>query len=171
MATNDGRSLGIPISKERRAEIALADASALHLAAISYGDSWKKRGGVGAFMMLARKWDRIENQLQKPPKGDLFGHLVIDKRKEGLIDDIVDLRRYLLLVQTEHRDASINAQTQYVIQNNPGWYLGPNPYKLLADYWAIFELETRRRQWNVFHWDLRTQVTNLHRILLEFPLP
>ena len=28
----------------------------------SYGDSWRKRGGTGAFMMLARKWDRIENQ-------------------------------------------------------------------------------------------------------------
>ena len=25
-----------------------------------YGDSWKRRGGIGAFMMLARKWDRIE---------------------------------------------------------------------------------------------------------------
>ena len=24
-----------------------------------YGDSWRKRGGVGAYMMLARKWDRI----------------------------------------------------------------------------------------------------------------
>jgi len=31
----------------------------------SYGDSWRKRGGVGAFMMLARKWDRIENQCIK----------------------------------------------------------------------------------------------------------
>jgi len=28
----------------------------------SYGDSWRNRGGIGAFMMLARKWDRIENQ-------------------------------------------------------------------------------------------------------------
>jgi len=31
----------------------------------SYGDSWRKRGGIGAFMMLARKWDRIENQTYK----------------------------------------------------------------------------------------------------------
>ena len=29
----------------------------------SYGDSWKQRGGVGAFMMLARKWDRLEKQV------------------------------------------------------------------------------------------------------------
>ena len=25
----------------------------------SYGDSWRRRGGTGAFMMLARKFDRI----------------------------------------------------------------------------------------------------------------
>ena len=39
-----------------------ADVKALEVAEKSYGDSWKKRGGIGAFMMLARKWDRIENQ-------------------------------------------------------------------------------------------------------------
>ena len=30
-----------------------------------YGSSWKKRGGIGAFMMLARKWDRLENILKE----------------------------------------------------------------------------------------------------------
>ena len=39
-------------------KIAKQDAQKLHEAEQSYGDSWKKRGGVGAFMMLARKWDR-----------------------------------------------------------------------------------------------------------------
>ena len=29
-----------------------------------YAGSWQKRGGPGAFMMLARKWDRIESQAQ-----------------------------------------------------------------------------------------------------------
>ena len=41
------------------------DAEALSAAEQSYGDSWKRRGGTGAFMMLARKWDRIENQASK----------------------------------------------------------------------------------------------------------
>ena len=41
--------------------IAKEDVLGLTKAQQSYGDSWKKRGGVGAFMMLARKWDRIEN--------------------------------------------------------------------------------------------------------------
>ena len=43
-------------------EIAQNDLQALQRAEQSYGDSWKRRGGVGAFMMLARKFDRIEHQ-------------------------------------------------------------------------------------------------------------
>ena len=30
----------------------------------TYKGSWKKRGGVGAFMMLARKWDRLQGMLE-----------------------------------------------------------------------------------------------------------
>ena len=76
------------------------DVSALHEAEKSYGDSWKKRGGIGAFMMLARKWDRIENQ-SNDYTYDIFLALEEDQRPEGLIDDIRDLRRYLLLVEAE----------------------------------------------------------------------
>ena len=77
----------------------------------SYGDSWKKRGGCGAFMMLARKWDRLETQSEKC-NWDLFSAILNDKRPEGIIDDIRDLRRYLLLVETE-MEASISiAQVQ-----------------------------------------------------------
>ena len=42
--------------------IAITDTKVLIDKGRSYGDSWIKRGGVGAFMMLARKWDRIEQQ-------------------------------------------------------------------------------------------------------------
>lgn len=66
----------------------------------SYGDSWKRRGGVGAFMMLARKWDRIENQTMKN-KWDVFEAIKSDPSNSGIIDDIRDLRRYLLLVEAE----------------------------------------------------------------------
>ena len=76
------------------------DVSALHEAEKSYGDSWKKRGGIGAFMMLARKWDRIENQ-SNDYTYDIFLALEDDQRPEGLIDDIRDLRRYLLLVEAQ----------------------------------------------------------------------
>ena len=43
--------------------IAQNDVDKLETAEKSYGTSWRQRGGVGAFMMLARKWDRIENQV------------------------------------------------------------------------------------------------------------
>lgn len=80
---------------------------------VEYNRSWKMRGGVGAFMMLARKWDRLENQLKRddaptsadgaraPAKYDIFEHIEADPRAESVIDDIRDLRRYLLLVETE----------------------------------------------------------------------
>jgi len=66
----------------------------------SYGGSWKKRGGCGAFMMLARKWDRLELQAETFSY-DIFNAVEADGRKEGIIDDIRDLRRYLLLVEAE----------------------------------------------------------------------
>ena len=81
-------------------QIAHEDVQQLHEAEKSYGDSWKQRGGVGAFMMLARKWDRLEKQTKKF-KWDIFQAAHEDKRDEGIIDDIRDLRRYLLLVEAE----------------------------------------------------------------------
>lgn len=106
--------------------VADGDVAGLKKAQLSYGDSWKRRGGVGAFMMLARKWDRLENALRpmnegagsgtaflaRPKDGgcvvtngcapyDIFRAAEIDTRAEGLIDDIRDLRRYLMLVEAE----------------------------------------------------------------------
>lgn len=69
----------------------------------SYGDSWRERGGVGAFMMLARKWDRLEKQV-KEANYDVFQAVVDDPREEGILDDIKDLRRYLALVETHMRE-------------------------------------------------------------------
>ena len=50
---------------ESMKEVAQNDLEALKRAETSYGDSWRRRGGVGAFMMLARKFDRIEHQSEK----------------------------------------------------------------------------------------------------------
>jgi hypothetical protein len=80
------------------------DLQALVIAEKNYGDSWKRRGGVGAFMMLARKWDRLEKHLaEASSKYDIFSCAENDKRPEGIIDDIRDLRRYLILVEGELR--------------------------------------------------------------------
>jgi len=81
-------------------DLCLNDYTSLCEAEKTYGDSWKNRGGVGAFMMLARKWDRIENLTQKHAY-DIFRTIEEYPELTGVIDDIRDLRRYLLLVEAE----------------------------------------------------------------------
>lgn len=119
-------------------EVASEDVEGLLKAEESYGDSWKRRGGVGAFMMLARKWDRIENALnpgcvrgdqrEAPiaartnspvPAFDVFAAIEADKRSEGVIDDIRDLRRYLMLVEAEMRARGSIAATSNHRDNQP----------------------------------------------------
>ena len=90
-----------PIIKQTQI-ISAEDWTSLDKAEEDYGDSWRKRGGIGAFMMLARKWDRIEKQTFDYTY-DIFLALEEDKRPEGLMDDIKDLRRYLLLVEAHMR--------------------------------------------------------------------
>ena len=79
--------------------LANTDVAKLKQAQESYGDSWRSRGGGGAFMMLARKWDRIENQVTKEGY-DIFKTINNDPSSSGILDDIRDLRRYLLLVES-----------------------------------------------------------------------
>ena len=85
---------------EKMRDIAQLDLQALKKAEESYGNSWRRRGGVGAFMMLARKFDRIEHQAEKHG-WDIFEADEVYKGEAGLLDDIRDLRRYLLLTE-EH---------------------------------------------------------------------
>lgn len=81
-------------------ELANADVDELIHKRSTYGESWCKRGGVGAFMMLARKWDRIENTVQTRYAWDVLeGGVCEYGEADGLMDDIADLRRYLLLVE------------------------------------------------------------------------
>jgi hypothetical protein len=92
---------------DRLEEIATKDCDVLRRKDKEYGGSWLKRGGIGAFMMLARKWDRLEQSVQATgpvPKYDIIEMALADEREEGLLDDIGDLRRYLLLVEAEIRE-------------------------------------------------------------------
>jgi len=79
--------------------LADTDVEVLRQKGIGYGRSWLKRGGVGAFMMLARKWDRIDNTA-KDVSYDIFQAIGSDP--DSVLDDIRDLRRYLLLVESEY---------------------------------------------------------------------
>lgn len=80
------------------ANLAQRDVQTLKDKGKTYGSSWKKRGGVGAFMMLARKWDRIENIVSSAGY-DIFKAGVANSG--DVLDDIADLRAYLLLVESE----------------------------------------------------------------------
>lgn len=65
----------------------------------TYKDSWKNRGGTGAFMMACRKWDRIENICC-----DHHGYNIFDAGASNtgdVLDDIRDLRAYLYLIESE----------------------------------------------------------------------
>jgi hypothetical protein len=74
-----------------------------------YGASWKRRGGVGAFMMMVRKIDRIMTQIPEPdghPKHgfDIFAILADEHAdlSESLLDTLRDLRGYATLIEAEH---------------------------------------------------------------------
>lgn len=89
---------------EQIGQIAKEDVDILRNKGSAYGRSWIKRGGVGAFMMLARKWDRVENSARR--KGyDIIAAL--HGEGDSLLDDIADLRRYLLLVESEYIDQRV----------------------------------------------------------------
>ena len=59
------------------------DVTELEEAHESYGNSWRKRGGIGAYMMLARKWDRLENKAEEYARNDIEKWInLIDSDKE-----------------------------------------------------------------------------------------
>ena len=69
---------------------------------IQYGSSWRKRGGAGAFMVMARKWDRIETACEKETsKYNIFDVFKKEARQESILDDCLDLVGYLLIL-VEH---------------------------------------------------------------------
>lgn len=88
----------------------------------TYRGSWKKRGGVGAFMMMARKWDRLENILPGPSTiaYDIFGHIAAsaDGADGGVLAEVRDLRQYLLLIEAEMMSSGVVASPKPAITKN-----------------------------------------------------
>jgi hypothetical protein len=87
--------------------IADKDVEVLRQKERTYRGSWKKRGGAGAFHMLARKWDRLEN-IANGSGGDIFQAIDDDWKLHGpgspdgtALAEVQDLRRYLMLVEAE----------------------------------------------------------------------
>jgi len=74
----------------------------------TYQGSWKRRGGIGAAMMILRKVDRLEIIL-KNNNYDIFKALENGIGEDGsALAEVRDLRRYLLLCEAEmlSRDAA-----------------------------------------------------------------
>lgn len=96
-------------SPHKRCErLAQGDAALLEAREGEYGSSWKQRGGAGAFFACVRKWDRIRMAIETPRRttipfdhdveaGDAISVVSGDSRPGGLVDDVADLRRYLIL--------------------------------------------------------------------------
>lgn len=67
----------------------------------TYNGSWKKRGGVGAYFVSARKYDSLE-QLMSKVGYDLFADL--GKSGDGTVEDtLLDIAGYALLALAERR--------------------------------------------------------------------
>lgn len=85
--------------------VAASDVDAVRQKESTYQGSWKRRGGVGAFMMLARKWDRLETMLGGSYKYDIFQAIAAQRDQDEAdgttIAEVRDLRRYLILVEAE----------------------------------------------------------------------
>ena len=76
-------------------DVQLRDLDLLSRKLEEYGSSWKARGGVGAFMNLARTWDRLE-VMAREQDWDIF-----KVPREVLEDQLRDLRCYALLIEME----------------------------------------------------------------------
>jgi hypothetical protein len=89
-------------------DVVTADVAHIMKREQTYQGSWKKRGGVGAFMMAARKWDRLEVMLSTAIEGcpslyEIFDYIAFDPDGgDGtVLEQIRDLRHYLLLIESE----------------------------------------------------------------------
>lgn len=70
---------------------------------LTYKDSWKARGGRGAWYTLVRPMDRLQAIVEGKHQGDIFGAVAAgaDGGDGTALDALRDLRNYLNLVEAE----------------------------------------------------------------------
>lgn len=129
--------------------VALSDCEAVREKEATYQGSWKKRGGIGAFMMLARKWDRLEGMLNRGDRYDLFEHIIAQggSDKDGMVlAEVRDLRRYLLLVEAEM--AARGVIDLKPASGDTAFKGGVDPtdvYSILAAFWDLDREAAKKR--------------------------
>lgn len=79
----------------------------------AYGGSWARRGGTGAFHALARKGDRLEEQLRLYKT---FDYCRSSPSGEAIDDTLGDLRRYLILVLSWHEACQSEPSEEKILQ-------------------------------------------------------
>jgi len=124
-------------------QIAKTDVKVLREKEQSYGDSWKARGGQGAYFVAIRKADRLENVMPKFDY-DIFKAAESDTREEGILDDIQDLRRYLILIEAEIL-ARGNIPPEITIQTvdpNAAWVVTPAGLRKVPRHVPSTEMES-----------------------------
>lgn len=69
---------------------------------VTYADSWKKRGGPGAWFTTVRPWDRLEH-IVRSFDGDIFRAIESDPTGQdgSALACIRDVRNYLILIEAE----------------------------------------------------------------------
>lgn len=112
--------------KKRIQHLAALDASVVVAKDAQYGSSWKRRGGVGAFMMLARKWDRIENFVRAHGY-DIFATV---EAEPSIVEDMMDLGCYMWLVRSEGllvEEVEVTAPDQFCATTPDGDCVSEDP--------------------------------------------
>ncbi len=88
----------------------------------TYKDSWRKRGLVGIYHNLCRKWDRIENIIEGNDDGRELNPQCIANDGMALVDAIADLFAYCGKTMTylEYMDIYADAVTDWEEKNGVG---------------------------------------------------
>lgn len=91
--------------QDRLSAILDRDLEALAEGYKKYGESWRRKGGPGAYFTLSRKIDRYEHACEQSA-WDVFRAIRNNPSsegtmggKDGLLDDIRDMRHYLALIE------------------------------------------------------------------------
>ncbi len=99
----------------------------------TYGPSWKRRGGAGAWFTTVRPWDRLETIVDRHG-GDVFAAVAADPSGSdgSALACIRDVRNYLMLIEAEmvargtvplptHEQMPIDASTELYMFVSSRW--------------------------------------------------
>ena len=151
-------------------DISLSDVITAHEKDEEYGASWKKRGGPGAYMVMARKMDRLEEQ-SKRFGYDIFAALADKSTSESLIDTLRDLRVYLMLIENEMIKQGVipNATEDHhelIWQRNFGFTINHNhEISILPDKTIPVNIPTIFPEKSIIHQPDGVMIVDGHRTL------